>query len=231
MSAKIKLIRATGLLGALHLEWHLTSGVNIISGGNGSGKSTLLRGVAQMLLEGRLSENGGGALVSVDVLSDGKAITADDVIVVSRSLLSLDCRGAAADAMSDERFATFCDIVDDLFEASHKKIDRTSSINDLKFTLTTRDGQSVTIGYDWLSSGEKLAVALFSAVAERPKASILILDEPEVSLSIEWQKTLIEDLLQLNDQLQIVVATHSPAIVMRGWVDCVTEIDDLIVNS
>jgi predicted ATP-binding protein involved in virulence len=40
----------------------------------------------------------------------------------------------------------------------------------------------------------------------------IIIDEPELSLSVSWQKTLISDLLTLSPKSYIVSATHSPFI-------------------
>ena len=55
------------------------------------------------------------------------------------------------------------------------------------------------------------------------------MDEPEVSLHIEWQKQLIDLCLELNPNVQIILTTHSPAVVMNGWVDAVTEVSDIEV--
>lgn len=229
MRPRIKIIRAEGLLGAIRLEWKLTPSVNIISGGNGSGKSTLLRGLSKVLIDGALPDKGIGPIDKLEIECEGGNVNSQNVIAVNRSLLTLNCQGAIPQEINSERFTTFCDIIDRLIEPSNKQIDRSGGINKLQFILTTRDGKNVRFGYDWLSSGEQLAVALFVAVAVRPEASVLILDEPEISLSIEWQKTLIENLLLLNRNMQIIIATHSPAIIMRGWTDCVSEIDDLIL--
>ena len=56
---------------------------------------------------------------------------------------------------------------------------------------------------------------------------VLFMDEPEVSLHVEWQQRLIELILQLNPNVQIILTTHSPALVMNGWMDCVTEVTDI----
>jgi predicted ATP-dependent endonuclease of OLD family len=53
------------------------------------------------------------------------------------------------------------------------------------------------------------------------------MDEPEVSLHIEWQKRLIDLCVELNPQVQIILTTHSPAVVMNGWIDSVTEVSDI----
>lgn len=45
------------------------------------------------------------------------------------------------------------------------------------------------------------------------------MDEPEVSLHVEWQQRLISLIRELNPNVQIVLTTHSPALVMDGWLD------------
>ena len=58
---------------------------------------------------------------------------------------------------------------------------------------------------------------------------ILFMDEPEVSLHIEWQKQLIDLVRELNPNVQIIMTTHSPAVIMNGWLNCVTEVSDITV--
>ena len=53
------------------------------------------------------------------------------------------------------------------------------------------------------------------------------MDEPEVSLHIEWQQKLIEMITDLNPNVQIILTTHSPAVIMNGWMDKVTEVSDI----
>jgi predicted ATP-dependent endonuclease of OLD family len=55
------------------------------------------------------------------------------------------------------------------------------------------------------------------------------MDEPEVSLHVEWQQRLIALIRELNPNVQIILTTHSPAMIMDGWVDAVTEVSDITV--
>ena len=55
------------------------------------------------------------------------------------------------------------------------------------------------------------------------------MDEPEISLHFDWQKKLIGYILELNPNVQIILATHSPGLVLEGWRDKVKEVRDLIV--
>ena len=62
---------------------------------------------------------------------------------------------------------------------------------------------------------------------EDGNSTTLFMDEPEVSLHMEWQQTLIEKIRRLNPKVQIILSTHSPAIIMNGWMDKVTEVTDI----
>lgn len=122
-----------------------------------------------------------------------------------------------------ERKATFQDIIDDLFADTGKKIIR--SENEIRFSQI---GETL-IPYQ-LSSGEKQILAiLLTVLVEDNQPYVLFMDEPEVSLHIEWQKQLIDLILRLNPNVQIILTTHSPAMIMNGWVDKVTEVSDITV--
>ena len=115
----------------------------------------------------------------------------------------------------------FQDIVDDLFEETGKKIVRTE--NEIRFSQI---GETL-VPYQ-LSSGEKQMLAiLLTVLVEDNQPYVLFMDEPEVSLHIEWQKRLIDLCVELNPNVQIILTTHSPAVVMNGWIDNVTEVSDI----
>ena len=117
--------------------------------------------------------------------------------------------------------ARFQDIVDDLFEETGKKIVRTE--NEIRFSQI---GETL-VPYQ-LSSGEKQMLAiLLTVLVEDEQPYVLFMDEPEVSLHIEWQKRLIELIVELNPNVQIILTTHSPAVIMNGWLDKVTEVSDI----
>ena len=115
----------------------------------------------------------------------------------------------------------FQDILDNLFTETGKKIIR--SENEIKFSSLGE----VLAPYQ-LSSGEKqILVILLTVLVEDNEHYVLFMDEPEVSLHIEWQKRLIDLILELNPKVQIILTTHSPAVIMNGWIDRVTEVTDI----
>ena len=77
---------------------------------------------------------------------------------------------------------------------------------------------SEVINYEKLSSGEKRIIKLFLSVVFE-KADIYLIDEPEVSLSLNFQSKLINDLVYLCERKgsRIVLATHAPYI----FKDCI----------
>ena len=79
-----------------------------------------------------------------------------------------------------------------------------------------------------LSSGEKQILAiLLTVLIQDNQHFTLFMDEPEVSLHIEWQQRLISLIRELNSNVQIILTTHSPAVIMNGWMDAVTEVSDI----
>ena len=117
----------------------------------------------------------------------------------------------------------FQDMVDELFAETGKRIVRTE--NEIRFSQI---GETL-VPYQ-LSSGEKQILAiLLTVLIEDQQPYVLFLDEPEVSLHIEWQKRLIDLIVELNPNVQIILTTHSPAVIMNGWLDSVTEVSDITI--
>ena len=67
-----------------------------------------------------------------------------------------------------------------------------------------------------LSSGEKQLVIFFASLIfeiQKESTGIFIVDEPELSLHLSWQKVFIKKALETNQNIQLIFATHSPEIV------------------
>ena len=115
----------------------------------------------------------------------------------------------------------FQDMIDELFSYTHKTIDRKS--NDIVFY---QNGERL-LPYK-LSSGEKqMLVILLTVLVRDDDHCVLFMDEPEASLHIEWQQKLIGMIRSLNPNVQLILTTHSPAVIMEGWLDAVTEVSDI----
>lgn len=115
----------------------------------------------------------------------------------------------------------FQDMIDELLQETHKTIDRKS--NEIQFV----QGNEVLTPYQ-LSSGEKqMLVILLTVLVEDGEQCALIMDEPEISLHIDWQQRLISLIRKLNPNAQIILSTHSPALIMDGWMGNVTEVEEI----
>ena len=73
----------------------------------------------------------------------------------------------------------------------------------------TMDGKEVELKF--LSSGQKQIIGILveCILAEE---NLFMVDEPEISLHIEWQQKLVSSLTLINPLAQIILATHSPEI-------------------
>ena len=133
-------------------------------------------------------------------------------------LSGTDEQRAQAPALSEPK-RKFQDLIDGLFAYTVKKIDRRS--NDIVFL---QGGERLS-PYK-LSSGEKqMLVILLTVLVRDGNHCVLFMDEPEASLHVDQK--LIGMIRQLNPNLQLILTTHSPAVIMEGWLDAVTEVSEI----
>lgn len=79
-----------------------------------------------------------------------------------------------------------------------------------------------------LSSGEKqILIVLLTTLLQDNKSYILLMDEPEISLHIDWQRSLIRNIRQINPNCQIIMTTHSPTVYYQGWIEKVARIEEI----
>lgn len=96
-------------------------------------------------------------------------------------------------------------LIKDLF-SGNKEV----QFKDQTIEVKTHDGTN--IGLHSLSSGEKQLILTLLETFLAGESSILI-DEPEISMHIDWQQQLVNVMTQLNPSAQIILATHSPEIM------------------
>lgn len=108
-----------------------------------------------------------------------------------------------------DKMKLFVDILNERNRITYKTI----SYGKNGFILKV-DGKELSL--DCLSSGEKNDFLMFyNLIFKTPKGAVVLIDEPEISLHIEWQETFMGSLMQIcemNDS-QAIVATHSPSII------------------
>lgn len=92
-----------------------------------------------------------------------------------------------------------------------------------KFTKNNQE-----IGYEYLSMGEKQIMLLLLMVNNtNQQQCIFLMDEPDLSMHIDWKEILVKELHELNPNMQIILSTHAPSVI-TGWHDKVKEVDHLI---
>lgn len=106
----------------------------------------------------------------------------------------------------DNRIKRFVDVVNKYFINKEFVYDQSS----LDIAIYSREKKKIELNQ--LSSGEKQLVSIFSKILLEDKETIVLFDEPELSLSIEWQKEFLVDISNSNSLFFLVAVTHSPFI-------------------
>ncbi len=94
------------------------------------------------------------------------------------------------------------------------------------FVFATDEGRPLTPTH--LSSGEQHMLVLFSELLFRVEPnSLVMIDEPEISLHVTWQQQFLRDLQGVTElaSFDVLIATHSPQIVNDRWEDLAVELE------
>ena len=109
-------------------------------------------------------------------------------------------------------------------------LNRRNKITEKEFVFSKCDGIKFKVNDSFLSlkllsSGEKNdLVMLYNLIFRSNNGGLVLIDEPEISLHIEWQETIIDTMLEIckMNGLQAIIATHSPHI-LNGRFDLLLE--------
>ncbi|MFM6104851.1 MAG: AAA family ATPase, partial [Sphaerospermopsis kisseleviana] len=83
-----------------------------------------------------------------------------------------------------------------------------------------------------LSSGEKQIISLFSKIyLDSDDEYIILFDEPELSLSLEWQRLLLPDILKSGKCKLLLAVTHSPFIFDNELDTNAIDLDDFVTEK
>ncbi|RYZ89100.1 MAG: hypothetical protein EOP06_09845 [Proteobacteria bacterium] len=159
----------------------------------------------------------------------------------------LDMISGVVSQAAQGRRAALMDVLEPYVSSIEKRIDSNAELLDImssfelclnrflnKKSLTFRLGQPIrfvdddqhTIPAAELSSGERHLVYLCCAsLLSRDRNTLILVDEPELSLNYKWQRALVESLLSLAaDRSQFIMATHSFEIISK-YRDNAVELD------
>ena len=116
-----------------------------------------------------------------------------------------------------DSFEEILEKVDLLKEVVNKRFLRKRLVVDAETGLSIRrDSDDQQIDPAVLSSGEKHELVMFYDMifSAKPGALVLI-DEPEISLHVSWQRQFLDDISRVADltSIRALIATHSPQII------------------
>ena len=109
-----------------------------------------------------------------------------------------------------EQIELFKNIVDTHFRFKHLEITDGQNLE----IIDNDTGEKIRL--DLLSSGEQeILVLYYQLLFEIPEETIILIDEPEISLHVAWQRMFMQDLKKIVELKNIfaIVATHSMQIV------------------
>jgi CRISPR-associated protein (TIGR03986 family) len=117
-----------------------------------------------------------------------------------------------------DKIKILVEIINTLFEDTGKK----AKFDKEKGLSFSKGDEQIDMLY--LSSGEKqfiyiLLHVFLGSIKKEPMVlpMILLMDEPEISLHVGWQLNFINHIRKLKDNMQIIIASHSPAMTMEEW--------------
>jgi len=118
-----------------------------------------------------------------------------------------------------------------VFDKTYDRIDLLKTILNKRFSFKTvsidkndgiefRTDAGALLDPSYLSSGEQHEVVLtYQLLFKVQPNSLILIDEPELSLHIAWQEQFLRDLEQITSisKFDVLVATHSPQIIGDRW--------------
>jgi predicted ATP-binding protein involved in virulence len=101
--------------------------------------------------------------------------------------------------------------VNEFLEEKELKVsiqDRASSQPSVKLMFDNDTSNSIYT----LSSGERQIITLLYAATHMSQQNLVLIDEPEISLHVDWQRLLLKKMSEQLGNRQIIACTHSPVI-------------------
>ena len=124
-----------------------------------------------------------------------------------------------SDQMSEEKnknkepFTRFISIINDFINEGGN--DKSINIDEMGYIYLESEHGNRRIDLQNMSSGEKQLIVFYAYLifSVSDKDAVFIVDEPELSLHLTWQRKFVDSALIANSKAQLIFATHSPEIV------------------
>ena len=98
-----------------------------------------------------------------------------------------------------------------------------NSIGELRFVLENDESREER-HINTLSSGEIQVVVILTHLYFNPeveRANVFIIDEPELSLHVQWQEKFVDGIIEASGETQFILATHSPTVILDRINSCI----------
>lgn len=128
----------------------------------------------------------------------------------------LECYRDTADKLN-----ILLNIINNRFKYKKIAVDKTKGFV-VKTDNTNKSNKEIsdTIPVNRLSSGEQNELIMFyDLLFNCDSKDLVLIDEPEISLHLKWQQSLVDDLRNIckTNNLSLLIATHSPDIIGDNW--------------
>lgn len=232
----IEYINIIGFLGKSDVKLDLTNSVNIYVGENGCGKTLVLK-ILNYICTDRLVNlynlefnrielkiYGEEIIIAHKELDNWLNNKSSNIPMVRQELNKYNLKDKVVFITPENTFIDINLCVNYTKIIENLKVDFINSCS--KFLSNIPMKEDNKINYDNLSSGEKQILYIFSQIYSKDINNIILLiDEPEQSLSILWQEILIPTIVKSNKCGLIMAMTHSPFIFKNEYFDeCTKEL-------
>lgn len=224
------------------IDWNgINPDVNIVVGINGAGKTTMLEHIYDFCAKAKKHDKFEAAellfipsidnIVKADNRSKNTALTQMLLGFLQKdttSMTLMQYRMQILDVPEKAKHITtridkLIKVLNELFVRSNKRFEFEQG------GLAVKNMQGEKIDVEMLSSGEKhMLIILLAVFLQDERTALVLMDEPENTMHISWQRQLVEILVDMNPNAQFIITTHSPSLFGAGWGDKVVYMEDLI---
>ena len=133
----------------------------------------------------------------------------------------------------EDAIEKFTEVINSYFNISRNN-EKKMSFDKLKLDVTVKNTklEDNVIPLSALSSGEKQIISVFAKlILNYQRKYLILIDEPELSLSIEWQRKFLPDIANTTSCHQLLAITHSPFIFENELDSYATDMGVLMKDS
>ena len=230
----IEYVNIIGFLGKSDVKLDLTNLVNIYVGENGCGKTLVLK-ILNYICTNRLANLHTIKFDKIEIKIYGEEIIIEhkeldnwlknkpsNITTIRKELSKYNLENKVVFITLENIFIDINLCVNYTKIIESLKVDFINSCS--KFLSNIPIKEDNKINYDNLSSGEKQILYIFSQIYSKDINNIMLLiDEPEQSLSILWQEMLIPTIVKSNKCGLVMAMTQSPFIFKNEYFDKCTK--------